>query len=498
MIRRAFIFGPLAALLFAVARANAAPPQQIVGNDTCLACHGQPGLTLNLEDGTILELVVDPQVYAASIHGRGGYACVQCHTNLGDYPHPPFSAKDRRDAAIQLYTACRRCHIDEYERTLDSVHEVARASGTPEAAICTDCHTAHATLRLTDPTTRELLPQMHTRVPQICAQCHSAIYQKYLTSVHGSALTDEANPDVPTCIDCHGVHNIEDPTTAAFRLKSPTICARCHTDPVRMARYGLSTQVLATYVADFHGTTVTLFEKLSPDAETNKPVCYDCHGVHDIQRIDDPQKGLQVRENLLARCQRCHPDATANFPDAWLSHYIPSAQDTPLVFSVRLFYRILIPGLLGGMAILVALDWRWRRARRRGPQQPGEKEGPPEPPTTPLEGAPEVAAEAGVSAPPPQEVSSPPLPQTPEPSAETEQAARTGDPMESAPGGPPWPRFAGRTRPATPSAPLRGPAAASGSKIPPQVPRSAAGRSFAGPSKDVSPSPGELSETSDD
>ncbi|HKZ53958.1 MAG TPA: cytochrome c3 family protein [Anaerolineales bacterium] len=478
MIRRAFIFGPLAALLFAVARANAAPPQQIVGNDTCLACHGQPGLTLNLEDGTILELVVDPQVYAASIHGRGGYACVQCHTNLGDYPHPPFSAKDRRDAAIQLYTACRRCHIDEYERTLDSVHEVARASGTPEAAICTDCHTAHATLRLTDPTTRELLPQMHTRVPQICAQCHSAIYQKYLTSVHGSALTDEANPDVPTCIDCHGVHNIEDPTTAAFRLKSPTICARCHTDPVRMARYGLSTQVLETYVADFHGTTVTLFEKLSPDAETNKPVCYDCHGVHDIQRIDDPQKGLQVRENLLARCQRCHPDATANFPDAWLSHYIPSAQDTPLVFSVRLFYRILIPGLLGGMAILVALDWRWRRARRRGAQQPSQPAPPAGPKAPPTEAGPAQSAEAAVPAAPPQSVPPPPPSQTSEPSAETERATGTGG--------------------ATPSAPLRGPAAASGSKIPPQVPRSAAGRSFAGPSKDVSPSPGGLPETSDD
>jgi hypothetical protein len=174
--------------------------------------------------------------------------------------------------------------------------------------------------------------------------------------VHGSALT-EGNPDVPTCIDCHGVHNIEDPTTANFRLFSPEICAGCHTDPARMAKYGISTQVLNTYVADFHGSTITLFEKQTPDAETNKPVCYDCHGVHDIVKADDPKKGLSAAGNLLKRCQACHPEATNNFPAAWLSHYIPSSDKYPLVYYVDLFYNFFIPGTLGGMALLVALDF---------------------------------------------------------------------------------------------------------------------------------------------
>ncbi|MCJ7695291.1 MAG: hypothetical protein MUO40_07665, partial [Anaerolineaceae bacterium] len=165
------------------------------------------------------------------------------------------------------------------------------------------------------------------------------------------------NTDAPSCIDCHGVHNIEDPTTNEFRLNSPQICAKCHTDPEVMDEYDISTDVLDTYVADFHGTTVTLFEKQTPDAETNKPVCYDCHGIHDIKRADDPDKGLQVRENLLVRCQVCHPDATINFPDAWLSHYIPSAEKTPLVYYVNLFYMILIPVVLGGMGLLVVLDF---------------------------------------------------------------------------------------------------------------------------------------------
>jgi hypothetical protein len=59
-----------------------------------------------------------------------------------------------------------------------------------------------------------------------------------------------------------------------------------------------------------------VFEKQSPDAEVNKAVCYDCHGIHDIQRVDDPVSGIQIKENLLVRCKVCHPDATTNFPSA--------------------------------------------------------------------------------------------------------------------------------------------------------------------------------------
>jgi predicted CXXCH cytochrome family protein len=332
-------------------------PNLSIGNDVCLECHGKPGLTMKLDNGDELALYVEPEEYAGSIHGKSGYACVQCHTSVGDYPHPAFTAADRRDASLKLYPACYRCHSGEYERSQDSVHANAMAAGKREAAVCTDCHTAHAVRQLNNIKTGQPLPDTRAWIPQTCAQCHNAIYQKYLTSVHGSALMGEGNPDVPTCIDCHGVHNISSPLVNAFRLNSPELCAKCHTDPRRMVKYGISTQVLTTYVADFHGTTVNIFEKESPDAPTNKPVCFDCHGVHDIARIDDPQKGLVVKENLLARCKVCHPDATANFPTAWLSHYIPSTKQNSLVFYVGWFYKLLIPIVLGGMALLIAMDF---------------------------------------------------------------------------------------------------------------------------------------------
>lgn len=204
------------------------------------------------------------------------------------------------------------------------------------------------------------------QVPQTCARCHSAIYDTYKNSVHGAALTQSGNHDVPTCIDCHGVHDIADPTTAQFRNNTPLLCAKCHTDPQIMDKYGISTQVLNTYVSDFHGTTVTLFEQVSPNTPTNKPVCTDCHGVHDISKVDNPKTGIAIKANLLTKCQRCHPNVTtANFTDAWMSHYVASPQKFPLVYYVNLFYKIMIPSVIGGMLIFVVTDFTRRMIEAR-------------------------------------------------------------------------------------------------------------------------------------
>jgi predicted CXXCH cytochrome family protein len=267
-----------------------------------------------------------------------------------------LTVQTRREVSLEFYTTCKQCHLTQYDQTLDSVHQKALAGGNTNAAICTDCHNPHTQLQLTDPSSGELLAEARVWIPSVCARCHSTIFDEYKTSVHGSALVGTGNRDVPTCIDCHGVHNIQNPTTNAFRLDSPQMCAKCHTDAAIMSKYGISTQVVNTYVSDFHGTTVTLFEKLTPEQATNKPVCFDCHGVHNIQRVNDPVNGLEMKQNLLATCQRCHPDASANFPDAWMSHYIPSPTHDALVYYVNLFYKIFIPAVIGGMTIFVLSD----------------------------------------------------------------------------------------------------------------------------------------------
>jgi hypothetical protein len=125
-----------------------------------------------------------------------------------------------------------------------------------------------------------------------------------------------------------------------------------------MNKYDISTDVFETYVSDFHGTTVALFEKQDPTSETNKAVCYDCHGVHNIKSPDDPHAG--IKSNLLVTCQECHPDATSNFSDAWTSHFKPSLENNTLVYLVDLFYMIVIPLTLGFFILLISTDVFYR------------------------------------------------------------------------------------------------------------------------------------------
>jgi hypothetical protein len=325
-------------------------------NEDCLACHGQPGIQSTLPSGEVLYLTVDPEVYNASVHGQEGMLCLHCHSDTARYPHPPLTSHSRRDLSLSLYrSTCILCHRDKYHATLDGVHQMALAGGDTRAAICTDCHGTHNIRPAGRP---------RSRSSQMCALCHARIFERYKNSVHGAALIGEGNPDVPGCTDCHQVHRVEGPHTSPFHLFSPQICADCHSDPEMMGRYGISIDVFDTYVADFHGSTVILFQALAPDQDTNKPVCIDCHGVHDMKQVDDPESAV-MKENLLSTCRKCHPDATANFPTSWLSHYRPDPEHAAPVYYVQLFYEFFIPTLIVGMLAFVVSDARKRRAERR-------------------------------------------------------------------------------------------------------------------------------------
>jgi predicted CXXCH cytochrome family protein len=317
-----------------------------VSNEYCLSCHSDTDKRVTFPSGEEMPLNVDSNEYDNSIHGKGGYACVQCHTNIVSYPHPEVTSQTRRDFTLELNQTCANCHNWAYDPTKTGVHQLAQAHGNKEAAVCTDCHTAHNV---------QPLDQPRTKITQTCERCHSTIYQEYTQSVHGSALVGEGNPDVPDCTSCHGSHFIQGPSTGDFRLYSPQICEKCHSDKTLMEKYGISTYIEETYVSDFHGRTIELFEPQYPGQQTNKPVCIDCHGVHNVKGPND-QDSTVMKDNLLKTCQKCHPDANNNFPLAWMGHYPPSPTNFPLVYFVDLFYKFFIPGVLGFMVFFVLAD----------------------------------------------------------------------------------------------------------------------------------------------
>ena len=333
--------------------AAAAPAADPVAEeiDTCLSCHADKTLVLELPSGEKPSLTVDVEKYRKSVHGAK-LRCTDCHPAQAEIPHPERKYKDVQELRTSLREACRRCHLETWTKAQDGVHEQLAAKGDSSAPTCIDCHGAHDVQRPGQP---------RTRVSETCGTCHSDIYETYAKSVHGSAL-EKGNLDVPVCTDCHHPHDIAHAKDPAFRYRSPDTCGTCHTDAQRMRKYGLSTAVVSTYLWDFHGTTASLYGEAKA-AGRPIAVCTDCHGIHDIAHAQDPSSPV-LKANLLKTCRKCHPDASESFPSAWLSHYEPSLERTPLLWSVQKFYSIFIPFIIGGLVLQVLLHL-WRVAVNR-------------------------------------------------------------------------------------------------------------------------------------
>jgi nitrate/TMAO reductase-like tetraheme cytochrome c subunit len=321
-------------------------------SDECLTCHGEP-LEIAFADQGLRTLHVAAGELDGSVHA--GMACVDCHPSASEVPHPERVFTSDRQFTVAQSEGCRQCHFSEYQATLESVHARAAARGDVTAPICTDCHGGH-----------DVQPagQPRTRVAEMCGRCHTGAAQTFATSVHGQDVARNI-ADVPTCTDCHGGHRIAGPDMPGWRSSTPEICGDCHGDPRRMAPYGLSANVLTTYLSDFHGKTASLRAAAGEPAhdQTIVAVCSDCHGTHGVTRVDSPSSPV-LRANVLNTCQTCHPDAGVQFQDAWLSHYEPSWQQTPGLMTVQAGYAILIPLIIGGMVLQILLHL-WRMATNR-------------------------------------------------------------------------------------------------------------------------------------
>ncbi|MFN7967448.1 MAG: cytochrome c3 family protein [Acidobacteriota bacterium] len=331
----------LAAMAFASAEDLAIP--ETVAN--CLACHDDSSMSMTLQDGSELSVYVSGEKFMRSVHAKD-LVCTDCHKGGYDGDHPSGRTyPSKRAMIVGAYETCKECHFDTYTRTLESVHFDLLKQGLDEAPVCTDCHGAHD---IQDP------HQKQAMISRSCANCHTDVYDQYRQSVHGKALVDDGNQDVPGCADCHTSHTIADPTTIKFRLNSPQTCVRCHGDSALMDKYQLSTDVATTYLSDFHGVTAALAGNREVQERQVTVTCLDCHGHHTT--VSPKKIGADaMKATVKAACAKCHKDAAPDFPQAWLSHYRPSLEHAPLVYLINLFYKFLIPFIVIGLALQVLL-----------------------------------------------------------------------------------------------------------------------------------------------
>lgn len=317
--------------------------------ETCLTCHSDDGLAVTFADGQPHTLKVDQAMFAKSVHGDN-LKCTDCHAGFGEMPHPERQFKNLADFRASFRDTCKSCHFDNYTQSLDGVHYAQLSKGDTRAPFCGDCHGSHDIQAAGKP---------RAAISRTCARCHGGISDTWVKSVHGKSLIEGHNGDVPVCTDCHRSHDIADPRSTTWLLKTPELCGKCHTNKKLMDKYGLSSNVLQTYLSDFHGMSASLAKHgTAPGQGRVTALCIDCHGVHNITRVDDPSSPV-LKANLVKTCQKCHPGAPETFPAAWLSHYEPSWQKAPIVYSVKLFYMIFIPFIIGGLVLQILLHlWR--------------------------------------------------------------------------------------------------------------------------------------------
>ncbi|MBI3030329.1 MAG: cytochrome c3 family protein [Candidatus Rokubacteria bacterium] len=311
----------------------------------CLACHGDRQLKRGAPaPGRSLSLFVDEAAVKASVHASvecvachknataphderlPAVACAECHAKaraaLSEGVHGSAKARARAPAptcagchgthavgpvATLGIESCATCHARQVGLYRESIHARSRQRGDSQAATCRSCHgDAHALLAKTD----ARAPTYHLNLPRTCAQCHADpelakrynipvgnVYQLYMDSIHGRALTRSGLLVAANCSDCHGAHEINpraEPASRVFRANVPKTCGACHAG------------ILAAYAESVHGTRVAR-------GDLKAPVCTDCHSAHQIRRVE----GAPWQLEAIRECGTCHEESLKTYRDTF-------------------------------------------------------------------------------------------------------------------------------------------------------------------------------------
>jgi formate dehydrogenase gamma subunit len=338
----------------------------IHGDFECVDCHSQEGdfedfphwdtyAPVNCAD--CHDDVVED--YETSVHhlGRrgkqngGGATCTSCH----GVPHYTVASDDTASAIhhSKIPMLCAKCHTDqpsitdEYVRLpialpsyYASVHGFARKQGNNNAAVCTDCHSPHRARIAQDPESQV----NHSNVAATCSKCHGDIAALYGGSIHGQAA-GLGILDAPTCTTCHDEHllkrNVGERAKVVPEHRANELCGDCHTDPAMLTKYGITEDVVASYLDSYHAWAVDRGSRIAA-------TCVDCHNVHDIRSTLDPESSVHPA-NVTTTCSRCHKGVGIAFATSYTHASALAARSVH--GWVRLFYIGLIAVVLGGMAL---------------------------------------------------------------------------------------------------------------------------------------------------
>lgn len=318
-----------------------------IQNQKCLICHGKQDFGVKRDDGSFRTLFVKDSILAGSTHSH--INCFDCHNDIVE-----ITALGHKKDVKKVQ--CTRCHYEnnpvgapeteKYREFQESVHQAELNKGNPNAPVCQSCHGSHDIKKVESVSSLEL----KKKVTAMCGQCHLDIYTAFKTSIHGVALFEKLNTDVPVCTDCHGEHRIkrtDDPESSVFKTKVYSTCGECHASEKIVEKYGIKSDKFKTYETSYHGIAVQFGEKTAAN-------CASCHGVHDIKPQSDPTSSVNPN-NIVKTCGKCHPDANANYAKGRI-HIDSHSKDSGSIYYISGAFKWLTIITLTLLAIHVMLD----------------------------------------------------------------------------------------------------------------------------------------------
>ena len=388
----------LAVLVWFVACAGTG---RLQAQDSCVMCHANMEFMIGVAGDSARgeALWVDPEEYAATVHGGFGFTCTTCHAGMSDYPHGapvpvacggchaaaeaqlaasvhghPFHGegdtpatcadchtdhhirriRDPESSVYRLtqFETCARCHedaermgrfgqdnVETVSTYLHSVHgRGLLEKGLSVAPVCTDCHGRDGNGAHEIQETEDSASAMHRdHVVETCGRCHAGIMAQYDRGIHGS-LFREGNPDTPTCVSCHGEHGVQpitSPTSGVNPRHVSQTCTACHDREDFNEKYGLETARGRTFKESFHGIALQT-------GQLTVANCESCHGAHEILPSSDP-KSLIHPVNLVRTCGSCHPGIGEGVLEGKI-HVASVVEEQGLVGKIVLWFYVIVIG----------------------------------------------------------------------------------------------------------------------------------------------------------
>lgn len=169
----------------------------------------------------------------------------------------PPSAALAQEAAEPV---CIQCHFQLPEKYSRPV-KLWRGSIHAENGIsCNGCHGGDPkdSVNAMSPARGFLGAPKEPAIPAFCGRCHVGVMKDYLASAHGRMLGKGG----PTCVTCHGNHQV---VKAALELISEKNCSRCHSfERARVIREAM--QETETTITAIDGR-ISAFKKIGTDTE---------------------------------------------------------------------------------------------------------------------------------------------------------------------------------------------------------------------------------------